>query len=410
MKKYFKPFGIVLWLVLFLAGCPMEQPERLYKETLFTIYLGKLEDQIDLFQLNGGFSNAKNDFYMRDGMFYIANTNSSKIMQFTSYGDLLFILYNPDPAINPQPVILQTEDIEGKVTNRYAARFGLQHIGVIAVDSEHTIYVEDSVPEDQAIEDEENGIVLNSRILRFTRLGELIDFIGQDGVGGTPFPFIYDIHVTKNDELVVVSKIPEAWIVFWFTKEGRLLFTERFDLINLPNEKNYIASLTSLIPDYKEYFVFLHASYSSEEIDQSTKTKITIKNRFSRIYAYDIEKKKYSYHIQVPDAGKRKYQSGFGEVEMPLPSYEFIGVNERKLFYLIRPDVTSDYQLIVMDRKGDVLSSRYLIIGEYDDSELYIKQISLSYRGIISGLLCFNDHVEMIWWRTDRGIKGIGNE
>jgi hypothetical protein len=216
--------------VLIIFGCFQQPPERLYKETLFSINLGKLEDQIDLFQLKGGLTNVKNDFFMKDGMFYIANTNSSKIMQFTSYGDLLFILYNPDPYINPQPIILQTDDIEGKVTNRYAARFGLQHIGVIAVDSAHTIYVEDAVPEDQVIEDEENGVVLDSRILRFSRLGVLIDFIGQDGVGGTPFPFIYDIHVSKKDELVVVSKIPGAWIVFWFTKEGRLLYTEKFEV------------------------------------------------------------------------------------------------------------------------------------------------------------------------------------
>jgi hypothetical protein len=400
----------VACLLLIITGCSQEPPERLYKETLFSVNLGKLEDQIDLFQLRGGITNIKNDFFMKDGMFYIANTNSSKIMKFTSYGDLLFILYNPDPYINPQPIILQTEDIEGKVTNRYAARFCLQHIGVIAVDGAHTIYVEDAVPEDQVIEDEENGVVLNSRILRFTRLGELIDFIGQDGVGGTPFPFIFDIHLTKKDELVVVSKIPTAWIVFWFTKEGRLLLTEKFEVNKLPNEKNYLPSLISLVPDNKEYCVYLHIAYATEEIDQSTKTKVTIKNKFSRLYTYDIEKKKYITHFQVPESGKRKYQGGFGEVEMPLPSYEFIGINERQQFYFIRPELMGDYQLLVLNKKGGVLSRRYLVIGDHEDSELYVKQITLSDWGIICGLLCYDDHAEMIWWRTDKKIQDARNE
>ena len=157
----YKTFNILIFIFilmsfLFIMSCKEQEYEKIYPEELFTIGLGKLEDQIDLFQVRGSNTSRKNDFYVKDGMFYIANSNSLKIMQFSSYGDLFFILYNPDPLINPAPIILQSEEIEGKVTNRYAASYGLLNIGSIAVDNENNIYVEDSVPEDQTIEDKKN--------------------------------------------------------------------------------------------------------------------------------------------------------------------------------------------------------------------------------------------------------------
>lgn len=409
MKKHICTFILILFglFLLLTASCRQEDYEKLYREELFTIGLGKLEDQIDLFQVRGGSSSSKNDFYMKDGMFYIANSNSLKIMQFSSYGDLFFILYNPDPLINPAPVILQSEEIEGKVTNMYAASYGLLNIGSITVDSENNIYVEDSVPEDQTIEDRENSVILNSRVLRFTRLGKPIDFIGQDGIGGTPFPYIHSIHLTKKDELVVFSKIPSAWLIFWFSKAGMLLYTHKFELDKLPRDKNQLSSPASLFPAFQDYKIHLQINYSVEELDHSTKTKTTIKSKNSRIYTYNLSEKKFDGFFQLPEGGKRKYQKSFGEVEIPLPSYEFIGTCENGYFYFLRPDIVYDFELLILDKSGKSLANMYLIIDNTEETELYMKKLKLFPNGIITGLICYNDHAKIVWWRCDKLLQGI---
>ena len=73
---------------------------------MFSIPLGKLENQIDLFSSSGGTTERETHIFMRDGWFYVANGNSGKVMVFSSYGDLIFLLYNP--VTNPAPVLLNS--------------------------------------------------------------------------------------------------------------------------------------------------------------------------------------------------------------------------------------------------------------------------------------------------------------
>ncbi len=84
-----------------LVGCARTGIEHLVGEELFSLSLGRLEDQIDLFQPEGMTMDRTNRIAMRDGLFYVANGNAGKIMIFTSYGDLIFLLYNP--KTNPRP-------------------------------------------------------------------------------------------------------------------------------------------------------------------------------------------------------------------------------------------------------------------------------------------------------------------
>ena len=68
---------------------------------LFSLSMGKMEDQIDLFQFENAMVERANSITMRDGWFYVANGSAGKIMVFSSYGDLIFLLYNPQT--NPAP-------------------------------------------------------------------------------------------------------------------------------------------------------------------------------------------------------------------------------------------------------------------------------------------------------------------
>ena len=90
--------------VLSLVGCQKKEIEELVGTELFSLSLGKLDNQVDLFPSSGGNVEKKTRIYMRDGWFYLANGNSGKVMVFSSYGDLIFLLYNAQT--NPAPVFM----------------------------------------------------------------------------------------------------------------------------------------------------------------------------------------------------------------------------------------------------------------------------------------------------------------
>ncbi|HUI70580.1 MAG TPA: hypothetical protein VL354_08640, partial [Spirochaetia bacterium] len=68
----------VLIAVLSLVGCQKREIEELMGTELFSLSLGKLDNQIDLFPPTTGNVEKKTSMYMRDGWFYIANGNSGK--------------------------------------------------------------------------------------------------------------------------------------------------------------------------------------------------------------------------------------------------------------------------------------------------------------------------------------------
>ncbi|MBN1412885.1 MAG: hypothetical protein JW969_18740 [Spirochaetales bacterium] len=396
---------LIIIILALLSSCEQKPIEELPGEDLFTLKIGKMEDQFDIFMMDGTSLRRKNRFIMKNGIFYIANGNSSKVMKFTSYGDLLLLIYNPDT--NPRPFVLDTEEQEGVITNRPAETADLLNIGEIAIDSENTIYLEDQVPPEQAVKDEKLEINLTSRIYRYNRLGRLVDFIGQEGTGGTPFPYIQRIHITEKDELVAICRIYDQWNVYWYAKNGNPLLNITIDTRLLPKESNLIPSLENLVPDFTEYALYLKINYSREEIDPSTETKETIKDAFSRIYKYNITTRKYEHYVETPDNETKKIISGNKEVEIPAPSYEFLGVDIKGSYYLIRPDTENKFKVLIIDNAGKTRVTRLISV---DDSELYFKMFHLSDKGIISGILCYQDEVKVMWWRTDRLITGKKNE
>ncbi|HTP58102.1 MAG TPA: hypothetical protein VMM82_04235, partial [Spirochaetia bacterium] len=233
----------VIVAVLTLIGCQKREIEELMGSELFSLSLGKLDNQIDLFPSTSGNVEKKTSIAMRDGWFYIANGNSGKIMVFSSYGDLIFLLYNAQ--LNPQPLFMnqpgssapeERENATGgnEVSTRAAVSYPFLDIGEIAVASDRTLYVEDAVPEARVVKDTAHGVLLTRAILRFDRKGKPQGYLGQEGIGGTPFPYVMALRVTARDQLVVVTRLPQAWEVFWYSREGSLLYRVEIDSAHLP--------------------------------------------------------------------------------------------------------------------------------------------------------------------------------
>jgi len=390
------PLILATLLLVGLTGCRQTAIEELNRQELFTLGLGKMEDQIDLFQTEGELFNLKNRICMRDGLFFIANGNSAKIMAFSSYGDLIYMLYNPER--NPRPVSFSMD--QDLAATRRAQPFPLKRIGELAVDREKIVYVEDVVSEERRVQDRELGVILDRVVLCFDRTGNRQHFIGQEGIGGTPFPYIDSIYVTEQSELVVICRIPRMWQIYWYSPAGVLLYHAEIGPEHLPTQDSRIVPyIAKIVPDLNRPLLYLMLYYTEDSVDETTQLTEAMSNPPARLYALSLQSGRFQEPIEIPENGFRKEHVGSQEVEIPAPSYEFLGVSKSGHFFLLRQESPNLYQLLILDSLGKVAGRRYLVI---EDSELYFREVRLSDEGILYGLLCEEYEAKIVWWRSDK--------
>jgi len=334
---------------------------------------------------------------MRDGIFFIANGNAGKVVTMSSFGDLLSMVYNPDK--NPPPVILKSAETGADVQGRLARQYPFNAPGEIAVDSRRTIFVEERVPEERRSFDEASQSSLEYVVLRFSREGEYLDFLGQEGVGGTPFPLISSIHITPKDECVVVTITGEGWLVFWFDPNGMLLSTiaVRRDGLPVPDtiDQAY-PSLDGLALSPDGAGLLLKVDYFRDTIDADTKTRTGIEYATSWAWVLDRTTGSFSEHYELP---------GFvslvdnGTKERPVPrGWDFVGT-ARGAVFMSAVDDDGSLQYGVFDPESKTLSRFSLII---DPDEMLYNCFHLSPEGILSGILASRYEARIVWWRFDK--------
>ncbi len=409
---------VALVVVLFVAllsliGCQRKEIEELVGSELFSLSLGKLENQIDLFPSSGGTMEKKTRICMRDGWFYIANGNSGKVMVFSSYGDLISLLYNaqtnPTPALLTAPAPSATTDTSspsGVVSTRGAVSYPFSDIGEIAVASDRTLYVEDGVPESKVVRDNDHGVLLTRVVLRFDRKGRPEGYLGQEGIGGTPFPYVMALHVTANDQLVVVTRLPESWEVFWFSRDGALLYHVEIDSAHLPVAagNGVTPSLVKIIPDLQSPLLYLVIYSYKEPVDDPSRTGAGQEDTVtSRVYRLNLRTHQYESSVELPQNPPRKETLGLKSTEIPAPPSDVIGVSARGYFYLLGYADSNLYTLQILDPAGRVRARRYMVI---EDSELSFRDLHLSPTGLVYGLLVDQARAHVTWWRSDLLLKG----
>ena len=77
-----------------MFACSSGRAPVLEKELLFRLQYGLMEDQLDLY-FHDGISEDTTRLAMRGGLFYLSTAGSNKVMEFTSYGDILTLYYHP---------------------------------------------------------------------------------------------------------------------------------------------------------------------------------------------------------------------------------------------------------------------------------------------------------------------------
>lgn len=403
-KRVFGPALAAAGCLLVLSCSESSGVVSLDDNELFSLGYGNFEDQLNLFSLASPVP-VRTSLAMRDGFFYIANGEGKKVLELNSYGDLLSIYYNGEG--NPVPSFAEAEDSQVVSSTRKAVEYPFNSLGAIAADSRKYIYVVDQLPPERHEQDVENRLLLSQIVLRFASDGTFVDYIGQRGPGGMPFPYIKDIYTTHSNELVVVCQVNDGMVVYWFDTTGYLRSTIPFRVDRLPNAVEEDAatdvylSLENIVPSGTEEKLFVKVDYYASSVDAASNVESGIDYVSSMLFPLDINTGVYGEPLAIP-AYEQEVADGFSRRMYSL-SYDFLGVTDSGWLFFIIKDETG-YSIQMVQGNGGRVLRRHLDLNHRDT--LY-HSISLSPEGIISMLLAEEDEATVLWWRTDSLIDAI---
>jgi hypothetical protein len=401
MKNNFYLLALAfLGITLIFSGCRHDRISSVEREDLFSIEIGLMEAQIALFQLAGDRGIRRNGFTMRDGLFYIADGNSGKVVRYNSYGDLLFMIYNEET--NPPPFSLSTNITGDAQATLWAYTHPFESPGWITVDSRKFIYVEDRLPPQAHRLDSESNALLDGVILRFDQDGRYIDYLGREGIGGSPFPRIVGLSTSIRDELAVICRLPDGWDIFWYNTSGVLLYLVKINSNSIPPLPDWPEARASVdrimaAPDARK--LFIKVDYSRNTFDESTNTRTGTEPIISVIWTLDVENGTYLNSVEVPLY--ELYENG-RPINIKV-FYSMLGVMRGGKVLLYFP-VETGLSLLFVDTNSR--GQRRGIIN-FSKEELRYNDFHLSTEGILSAMLADNFNIRMVWWRTDK-LMGDG--
>ncbi|MDR2444503.1 MAG: hypothetical protein LBD44_01005 [Spirochaetaceae bacterium] len=396
MKIRISQIVFVFFAFLFLS-CTGSGDNSIEREDLFTFGIGRLEDELDMFNLEGERSMRKTALKMRDGLFYISNGNGEKIARYNSYGDLLFLIYNDET--NPPPLSLR-EKTEGSVITRWAYKWPLQEPGSIAVNSGKHIFVEDRLTPERHGFDMSQKIILDRLVLHFDADGKFIDYLGQEGRGGTPFPRIENIFTSADDDTVVVCQLPAGRRVFWYDKAGYQIYDIFFSNDTLPVPPGRFGLAPSLdgisiAPDERK--IYLKIDYYREILDDSTKTVSGYETDRSCLWIVNAGDSSFSGTVDIPFFEAYSTVNNRKTAENLL--YSMFSVMNGGLVFFYYP-IETGFSILLLATDGSDRQRRGMI--NVGSEELMYSTFDVSDEGILSALLAANYEVKLVWWRTDK--------
>ncbi len=378
-------------------------PESFGRIPLFSIKYGRFDGEIDLFSMEE-VTLPQASIFMSNGIFYIGAAASKKVLQFSSYGDLLSVYYNPEA--NPKPNFGESvsynsfsrgEGSSGAMVQR-AVEYPFNSISAVAVDSNRRLFVADTLPLERAEYSEEEGLMFENIVIRFDASGTLIDYLGQEGPGGTPFSAIAGIYVNLSDELFVVTLKQNGAEVFWFNSSGMLLYRIPVIVESLPSPytegEKRISVLSSVIPSRRGGVLYFKIDYYAEETDAETGVQSGIAFEKSVIYPFFIEDPSFGSFTELPSFEIEEGAPQSATVKIP---YSMIGVTEDNRIFLYAP-TQEGYAICIAE-----LHSRRIerVSLEVSIQEKLFNAFHLSSEGILSALLASADEAYVVWWRMD---------
>lgn len=395
-KKYI--FGIIFIVFIFFGCTKSSVIKSISENELFTIPYGNFEEQISISDLNS-VGNVRFGLYMRDGFFYLVNGESKKVMEFNSYGDLITLFYNED---SDTAKFLEKSKRADKSIH-HPISYPFDYPGKLSIDSNKTIYTVCTIPVERQEQSKDGTMLFSQTVLKFNRDASFVEFIGQEGPGGTPFPFIDNIYTTNNNELVVVGSSTEGFMVYWFATDGYLKYEIPVLNKDAPKLEGYESSdiyysIKKVIPDLYEYKLYVDIDYYTPYIDDDSKVQSGINYESSILYTLNIENEIYENPISIPPY-EESVVVDYSRFYYKNP-YEFLGVTKNGWkFFIIK---TSDgFTIEMLQSENQRILRRHFDVNH---SNILYNTISLSDDGIISALYLEKEKARVVWYRTDNLI------
>jgi hypothetical protein len=394
MKKILSFLVLAVFCTPFFSGCGNNKTDSIDREELFTLGIGPMEDQIALYSLQGGRGIRRTGFTMRDGLFYIADGNGGKIVRYNSYGNLLFMIYNEES--NPEPFSLKTNVAEDEQAIRWAYSYPLEEPGWIAVDSRKHIFVEDRLPVQSHRSDPDTKALLDGVILHFDHDGRFINYLGREGLGGSPFPRIVGLSTSARDELAVICRIPDGWNIYWYNSSLMLIFLVKIASSDIPSLADWPEALSvidSISASCDSRKLFIKVDYSIDTFDQSTNIRTGSEPLISVIWTLNAEDGLYSGSVEIP-----LFELAENRGDNLKAFYSMLGAMRGGKTLLYFP-VDTGYSLLFVDTTTREQRRGYI---QFTNDELRYNDFFLSTDGILTAMLADSYNVKMVWWRTDR--------
>lgn len=274
------------------------------------------------------------------------------------------------------------------------------------------MYVVGNVPKDRNEQSEDDNLLLSQVVLRISSDGKEIDYIGQQGPGGTPFPNIRNIYTTENNELVVVCTTNTGLCVYWFAINGFLRYKIPVDTNSVPKitpesvnsqaqQSDLWVTIENIVPDCYAERIYIKVDYYFPHIDDESKTQSGVDFVKSSVYPLNIENGVFGESLNIP-AYEESVTEDFSKLTYRLP-YDFLGTTKNGWMYFI---ITTEKGFnILMIQPGTQFTIKRNL--EVDHSDVLYYSLSLSSEGIISALLCEKENARVVWWRSDSLIDSM---
>ncbi|WP_028975379.1 LIC_12708 family protein [Spirochaeta cellobiosiphila] len=389
-----KKQSLTLAIALLFVGCHLNGP-LLKRENLFSLRLGVLENEMDVFLRNDVMPNDKNRIYMKDGIFFIANGTGSKVMQLTSYGDLLSLYYNADK--NPQPVALSLKSSER--SNKKAIPFPFVSPGEITVSENRTMFVQEVVDKSRQIINGKDSALKNI-ILKFDSNGEYSGYIGEEGLEGTPFSYIMNINMAANDTLLVLTQYDDEYRLYNYNTDGTFIkkYTMSSSLFPHKGEGVFI-NVEGVFPSQTDIgTLFVTLDYYKEGIEENTGASIGVSKTRSVVYNFDGITHEFDQGFVLPDFKATLKGEGLLDMQSVILPLMFLGSSLNNDLFFLTSGTHDKHTLFVYSRSGKLIAKRLI---EVKDEEFYYTNFKVDASGLLYALLVDHESAHVVWWRSD---------
>jgi hypothetical protein len=411
---------IVTLFVLF--GCSKTRVTELRKEKLFSLPIGKQEEQIGVMRERNGRFFGPSLLLFKNGFYYLVDSVNQKILKITTPGDIILILSKGEGQSDEEKNILRTKE---------RVSYPFNQIGQVAVDGENNIWIEDKFLENEAAEDEidllnldsnpedQSNEVYKSYILKFDRVGRFIFRLGKEGKETEPFYYIYKTAISKDGNLLVLTADDEwqSWTLYRFDQDGTLLSKKelmRESIIGKDEAENNALFVMDLLPVFNSdlllfWISMYETSFDTKEFKQEENIwgeEIEIEN------PEDYQKEEATQKKYVRDLLYYKllyYDLDSGKIEKTYTwenrlsnqqssTTEFFGIDGDTEGFLWKYVNSTKSIITIFNQNGSIIARRSFI---FEDDGIWTN-VHVDEDGSISALKIDKDSVHVYRWRSDK--------